>query len=241
MIKIEKDIKEALDELQEDINKKQNQIDLIKNMDWSKSVNEEEWHKVCETPLRSSDLLSVLVKNIFPDAENINVGCNYVYFDLYGFNCGLPTSRLNGIYIKTDWYKKDNDKPDNPYWANRINMKKYFDAKDSGDHWDILFRYRLPNLTSYKKWIRFILWFGYYRWKNDNRTEWEKEFRKDEFHFERRVREYHEERKIIHEKTINMINILIPELKKFSDKIHIFDESWYKIEDIIKWEGLENK
>lgn len=93
----------------------------------------------------------------------------------------------------------------------------------------------------YKKWIQFILWFGYYRWKNDNRAEWEKEFRKDEFHFKRIIKEYHEERRNIHDKTITMINILIPELKKFSDKIHTFDKNWYKIEDIIKWEGLENK
>lgn len=150
VIKIEKSINEALQELQEEIDEKQNQISLIKNIDWSKPVDEEVWHEICETPLRSSDLLGVLVKNIFPDAENINVYCNYVYFSLDGFECGLPTSRCNGVYIKTDWYKKDNGEPSSPYFANHSVMKKYFDAKDNGEHWNTLFKYRLPYLSHYK-------------------------------------------------------------------------------------------
>lgn len=210
-------------------------------MDWNKSVSEEEWHKICETPLRSSNSLGLLLKNIFPDAENIKVGCNYIYFDLYGFSCGLPTSRCNGVYIKTNWYKKDNGQPSNPYWGNDVKMKKYFEAKDRGDNWDILFKYRIPDLTSYKKWVRFILWFGYYRWKSDHREEWETKFASEELYFEERVKAYHEERKNIHDKAVTMKNILITELKKFSDKIYTFDGDWYKVDDIIRWEGLENK
>ncbi len=189
MIKIEKSINEALQELQKEINEKQNQMNLIKNIDWNKSVKEEVWHEICETPLRSSDLLGVMVKNIFPDAENINVNCNYVYFSLDGFECRLPTSRCNGVYIKTDWYKKDYGEPSNPYFANHSVMKKYFDAKDNGEHWDVLFKYRIPYLASYKKWIRFILWFGYYKWKSDHRENWEEIFKEDETSFIERVNE----------------------------------------------------
>ena len=68
-------VEESIKDLQEDIAEKQNQIELIKNIDWNSPVNEETWHQICDTPLRISDLLGVLVKNIFPEAENINVGC----------------------------------------------------------------------------------------------------------------------------------------------------------------------
>ena len=239
MIKIEKSIEEALEELQEEIYDRQSQINLIKNIDWNKPVTEEKWHEICETPLRSSDLLEVLVKNIFPDAEKIKVGCNCVCFEMYEFTCGLPTSRCNGVYIQTDWYKKDYGEPSYPYSESNKNMKKYFDAKDNHENWDILFKYRLPYLSSYKKWIRFILWFGYYRWKNDHREKWIREFEKDEKSFEQYTKHYHEKRKTIHDKTVNMVNILIPELKKFSNKIRKLDGySWYQVDDIIKWEGL---
>ena len=238
VIKIEKSINEALQELQEEINEKQNQMNLIKNIDWNKSVNDETWHEICETPLRTSDLLGVIVKNIFPDAENVNVHCNYVYFELDDFECGLPTSRCKGVYIKTDWYKKDNGKPSSPYFAHHSVMKKYFDAKDSGEHWDVLFKYRLPYFSSYKKWIRFILWFGYYKWKSDNREKWEEIFKDDESSFAERVNRYYEERKTIHDKSENMVKVLIPKLKKFSDKIYRFDNSWYDIEKIIELENL---
>ena len=59
-------VEEAIKDLQEDITEKQNQIELIKNIDWNKPVNEETWHQICDTPLRTSDLLGALVKNIFP-------------------------------------------------------------------------------------------------------------------------------------------------------------------------------
>lgn len=238
MKNIEKDINKALQELQEEIDEKQNQMSLIKNIDWSKPVDEETWHEICETPLRSSDLLSIIVKNIFTEAEKIKIGCNYVYFNLYGFDCGLPTSRCNGIYIKTDWYEKDNGEPCNPYFGNHANIKKYFCAKDSGENWEILFKYRLPHMNSYKKWLRFFLWFGYYKWKNDHKKEWEEILKNDENSFKERVEKYREKRNMIHQNSMKMIDVLIPELKKFSDKIHTLDGNWYKVEDIIKWENL---
>lgn len=227
-----------LQELQEIIDEKQNQMDLIKNIDWSKPVNEEIWYEICKTPLRSSDLLGVMAKNIFPDAENVNVYCNYVYFSLDGFECALPTSRRKGVCIKTDWYKKDNGKPSNPYLANHSVMKKYFNAKDNGEYWDVLFKYRLPRLSSYKRWTRFILWFGYYKWKSDNREKWEEIFENDESSFIEEVNEYYEERKIIHDNAEKMVKVVIPKLKKFSDKIYRFNNSWYDIEEIIEWENL---
>ena len=167
--KLEISVEEAIKDLQEDIAEKQNQIELIKNIDWNKPVNEETWHKICDTPLRTSDLLGVLVKNIFPEAENIDVGCNYVSFDLYGFRCALPTSRCNGAYIETGWYKKDNGHPTLPETISQYHMRRYFQAKDDKENWEVLFNERLSSYKSCRKWIKFIMWFGHYKWKNVHR------------------------------------------------------------------------
>lgn len=42
------EIQEVLETLQSDITEKENQINLIKNIDWTKSVTEEEWHQIRE-------------------------------------------------------------------------------------------------------------------------------------------------------------------------------------------------
>lgn len=86
------DVSEAIRDLNREIDEAQNKIAIVKSIDFTKPVTENQWHTICETPLRSSDLLAVLVKNTFPLAENILVHCNYVYFDMLGFKVQIPTS-----------------------------------------------------------------------------------------------------------------------------------------------------
>ena len=61
---MEKDVLEAISRIDEEIKDLQSQKELIEAFDFSKPVDEDTWHKICETPLRSSNLLTVLVKNI---------------------------------------------------------------------------------------------------------------------------------------------------------------------------------
>ena len=89
------DVSDAIKELNREIDETQNKIAIVKSIDFSKPVTEKQWHTICETPLRSSDLLAVLVKNTFPLAENIVVHCNYVYFDMLGFKVQIPTSHCH--------------------------------------------------------------------------------------------------------------------------------------------------
>ncbi len=233
------DLEEAIADLQEDIKEKQDQIELIRSIDWNNAVNEETWHMICETPLRTSDLLAKLLKNIFPKAEDINVHCNYVYFKMYGFRCAIPTSRCMGCYIDTSWYEKDNGKPTNPYWSDRAAMKKYFEAKDNKESWEILFKYRFPKLNCYRKWCKFLLWFFKYKWKDDHREEWEKRFKEDEDSFKRRTEKYYATRKEMHDKSKIMFEVLIPDLKRFSEEIHKLNGSWFEIDRIAELEGIE--
>ena len=218
-------VEESIKELQEDIIEKQNQIELIKNIDWNKPVDEKTWHEICETPLRTSNLLCSLVKNTFSDAEDIIVSCNYVFFKLYDFRCALPTSRCDGIYIETGWYQKDNGQPTLPETISQYHMRRYFQLKDNKENWEVLFDERLSSYKSYKKWIKFIMWFGHYKWKKVNREKWEKIFTENQNKLDRMINEYNQTRKEMYEKTKIMVEIVIPELKKFSMKVYKLKES----------------
>lgn len=105
--KFEKDIVEAIESLKEQISEYKEQIEVVKNTDFNAPIDEDTWHKICFTSLRTSDLMGKLLKNIFPDAEDIQVGSNYVFFTLYGFKCFLPTSDYYQIEVDTSWYIKD--------------------------------------------------------------------------------------------------------------------------------------
>ena len=233
-------VEEAIKDLQEDITEKQNQIELIKNIDWNKPVNEETWHQICDTPLRTSDLLGVLVKNIFPEAENMNIGCNYISFDLYGFRCALPTSRCNGVYIETGWYQKDDGQPTLPETFSQYYMRRYFQAKDNKENWEVLFNERLPSYKSCHKWIKFIMWFGHYKWKKIDRTKWEEVFVENQNKLDRMIEKYNQTRKEMHEKTKIMVEIVIPELKRFSMNVYKLKSSdWRTPQEIAELEGFE--
>ena len=233
-------VEEAIKDLQEDITEKQNQIELIKNIDWNKPVNEETWHQICDTPLRTSDLLGILVKNIFSEVENINVGCNYVSFDLYGFRCALPTSRRNGVYIETGWYQKDDGQPTLPETISQYHMRRYFQAKDDKENWEVLFNERLSSYKSCRNWIKLIMWFGYYKWKNVHREIWEEAFVENQNKLDRMIEKYNQTRKEMHDKTKIMVEIVIPELKRFSMNVYKLRSSdWKTPQEIAELEGFE--
>lgn len=107
MTNIQKELNEAEEMLKDAINEKMELLTLVRSLNTAKPVNEKTWHKITLTPLRTSKaVMSALTKSIFPDAENIVVGCNAVQFHLYGFVVQIPTSIETCIYIDTSWYEK---------------------------------------------------------------------------------------------------------------------------------------
>lgn len=238
---VNKIIKETIDKLELDIKEKQEQVSLIQSLDLI-NINEEMWHKVCETPLNleGKEIFLILLKNIFPNAENIKVDCSYVYFNLYGFECKLPTFRSNTISINTTWYKKDEGLPKKENMYSRLNyiMKQYFDALDNNKSWKVLFDYRFPDLKNLKTWHKFLLWFFYYKWKDVHREIWEQNFKKDEDIYKKYINSYDIKRKEMHEKVLLMKDKLIPELNKFTNNISKSEYCSYSIEEIIKMEKL---
>lgn len=59
----------AICTLQNDIADKQEQIKFIEELDETRPVTEEQWTYICNTPLRTSDILIDIVKAIFPNCE----------------------------------------------------------------------------------------------------------------------------------------------------------------------------
>lgn len=219
---MEKDVIDAIQENEEEINKLKNQNAFMQTIDFSKSVNEETWHEICETPLRTSQLLGTLVKNTFPEAEDVVVHCNYVYFTLFGFKIQIPTYRSQGINIDTSWYKLNHGMPQLHLSEAQKNMFKYYKALDNGESWRTLAKLRLPY---YKDWVLPFAWFFKYKWKKLNRDEFESQIKEMEDNLEKRIKNYKQERKDMHDKVLLLKDTVLPMLDKFSTVHQNYNDS----------------
>lgn len=219
---MEKDVIDAIKENEEEINKLKNQNAFMQTIDFSKSVDEETWHKICETPLRTSQLLKILVKNTFPEAEDIVVHCNYVYFTLLGFKIQIPTYRRQGINIDTSWYKMDWGMPQLYLSEAQTNMLNYYEALDNGESWRTLAKLRLPY---YKDWFLRFAWFFKYKWKKLDRDSFEKQIKENEDNLEKRIKNYKQERKDMHDKALRLRDTALPMLDKFSTVHRNYNDS----------------
>lgn len=212
---MDKNINEAIEEIKKDIETLKLQIQLLENLDLSKSVDEDTWHDICETPLRSSDILGVLVKNIFPLAENIIVHCNYVYFDMLGFKVQIPTSRCRGINVDLSWYH-NYFKPQLHYPSALGHLIKYFEAVDNNLGWYEKMKYRVSYGEHCKKYILFLAYIFKYKWKKVNWELVEKEKEKFNQSYQKHLIKYYKDKSEIHQKSEKLINELLPLLDNFS-------------------------
>ena len=156
-------IEESIQLITEDIEELQKRKEFLESLDINAVLNEDEWHELCQSSLRSDNILSVFVHNIFPDAEDISITANYVKFLLYGIRCYLPTSLIRGIEIDTSWFIKTK-KPiymDDQSTCIPIKLKKlnaYLEATNWNDQAKAI-------LGSYdRKIIRFFLWHFKYKY-----------------------------------------------------------------------------
>lgn len=225
---MEKDVIEAIQENEEEINKLKNQNKFMQTIDFSKPVDEETWHKICETPLRNSQLLGTLVKNMFPEAEDIVVHCNYVYFTLLGFKIQIPTYRSQGINVDTSWYKRDWGTPQLHLSKAQKNMLKYYKALDNGESWRTLAKLRLHytnSILNYKDWFLPFAWFFKYKWKKLDRDGFERQIKEMEDNLEKQIENYKRERKDIHDKALLLRDTVLPMLDRFSTVHRNFNDS----------------
>ena len=84
------------------------------------------------------------------------------------------------------------------------------------------------------------MWFGHYKWKNIRREKWEEIFIENQNKLDRMIEKYNQIRKEMHEKTKIMVEIVIPELKRFSMNVYKLRSSdWRTPQEIAELEGFE--
>jgi hypothetical protein len=237
-------INEALNDLEEEKTEIERRIALVKSIDWTKPVTEDEWHELCETSIRTSPLLAVLVKNIFPNAENITIGCNYAYFELYGYKIQIPNSRCRGINIATsDWYndiKYSREHRGDPHPPLTREVMAYFDAVDNKRGWKEQAKHRLYHASTMSDFELFIKWFGKYKWKKVDRAKWEAKWEEEERRYTEKTAWYEKTEAENREKLEFVLNVLMPELDKFSDYHCSYYNNGYHltVNEILEKEGM---
>lgn len=220
-----KDLKEEIKDFENEIKERKSQISFLKSLDTTTKIDESKWHQICDTSMCCNNIMSVLLNIIFPEANNIKIGANYVSFNLYGFDCAIPTFHGNYIEVDTHWY---NDKmssssacisePTINLSPRAIRMQHYFEALDNHASWEILFDY-LTDLKEFKKWVKFILWFGFYKWRNPHRDMWERDYQLSCADFIKRLNKYLILRREQYMQSVLMKEKLLPKLYTFTKEV----------------------
>ena len=149
------------------------------------------------------------------------------------------SSNCNKIHIDTSWYDDDDKKPILHETISEHMMREYFAAKDKKENWENLFNLRIAPCANYPKLIKFIMWFGRYRWKDDHRKGWEAKFKEDEDQYREDLEEFEKMRKDMYERTRIMVEKVIPELREFSNNIHAINTYDMSPEEIAEREGFK--
>ena len=239
---MDKCISEAIDEINEEISKLKAQKTLIESIDIKGKINEDTWHEICETPLRHSGIMANFVANLFPNATNIIVHCNYVYFDLYGFKIQIPTSRQRGINVDLSWYAsyKNTEKPTMFISVANKRKLKYYEYCDKGYKWDLKAQAICEN--DYNKIALFITYlFKKMNYGKKDREIFEKEYRENKEKYEERLERYEIKKEDIHERVKLFKEKVLPEMDAFSTKHGDYNNSCccgVTVESMLKNEEL---
>lgn len=230
---------EAIESLKAEIEEKKEQMELLEHIDFEKPCTEDEWHKLCETDLRTSDLMGILVKSIFPNCESIEVRRNYVSFQLYGFWCYLPTFAKRRIEVDTSWWRRRKGFISFKEYCSRTYYNKAvyeFSEKENKTIYDYVDFVRPWDQKRSNIEKRMIYFF--------NKKKIHKAVEREYKHLDDIKRQYNEiteSNKIqtvaIQQKTKIFTEQLLPELYKFTDKVDAYKFVTYgnvpKVEDII--------
>lgn len=248
--KYKKDIAEAIESLAEEILECKEQIEVVKNIDFNAPVDEDTWHEICLTPLRTSDLMGKLLKNIFPNAEDIKVGSNYVVFTLYGFKCFLPTSDYYQIEVDTSWYIKDKGLETFPEYCKRTGrnitllQEEYLKIEKPTFKQKINYVFDTPrykNMPYWKKIFLYIRYHSIYKAATDkDRIKILNDCNIVHKLYDDYVARYCKDRKEMQLNIDRMNKILLPELMKFTKNIKAYGNQfngYFSPQELIEAEG----
>lgn len=241
MTDIQKELNKAEEMLKDAINEKMELLTLVRSLNTAKPVNEKTWHKITLTPLRTSKtVMSALTKSIFPDAEDIVVGCNAVQCHLYGFTILIPTSFETCIYIDTSWYEKTEMKSFECWSYNQyIDLQNFLDNKNPSISAKV--RYAVGNW--YSKPMELITYLMRRKEIEEkcNRNKLEAKLADVKEAYDKYCKTQAEKAQFNHEQTEKMANVLLPELRKFSNRflnVRSGCSNSLDVNEILKKEGF---
>lgn len=235
------DITEAIEFLQNEIQEKQHQIKILKNLNIEQPVSETTWHQICLTTMRGSQLMGTLLKAIFPEAEDIKVGANYVFFRLYGFECQLPTSFEKCILINTSWYTPKKIRSYDDWKGFKTHRIEEFLKKKKTTLFD---KVEFTAGNKYRKWYEVIYYFKNKKEieENVNRERLKEELKQSQMNYAVEVLKIENKNREIYHKVQTMEHDLLPELYKFTDSVKSEHRTCYDLEpeEIIEKEHTNN-
>ena len=237
---INEEIQDALNILKEDIAKKQKTFDIIKSINFNELnlINEDTWHELCKTSLRNSHILEVICKRIFPDAQNIECGANYVYFTLYGFACQIPTSSKKCIEVDTSWYEYDyglktfygysKNEGHSHFHSHLQQIETYLKIEKPTllQRLSFVFDTKVKIYPLWKKLLMVLFHYKIYK-TAINKDRLIKEYNSAKKDYQQYVDNYNKTRQNMKNLSNEMKNKLIPELMTFSKEINAIKPNYY--------------
>lgn len=243
------DITEAIEFLQKEIQEKQHQIKILENLNIEQPVSETTWHQICLTTMRESQLMGTLLKAIFPEAEDIKVGANYVFFRLYDFKCYLPTSFEKCILIDTSWYTPEKIRLYDDWKGPKIDKIEEFLKKENPTLFDkvefAIGRYPEFAIGGYLKPYELIYYLKHKKEVENytNRERLKEELKQSQMNYAVEVLKKENKNREIYHKVQTMEHDLLPELYKFTDSVRSKHRTYCDLdpEEIIEKEHTRMK
>ena len=229
----------AIAMMQSEIKKKRQQIEFIRTVDMTKPTTEKVWHELCETPIRNSELLKVLVLNTWPDAEDIILSPNCVRFVLYGYGIIIPTTRSMGVEIVPDpsfKYFREYKPIFRPSHETKRRLK-YIDMRNSDTDWYTLFQLKVPEDVldaGYHKWYCLLLWLTKYKKMEIDEEEWNRKYDDEKKAYKKKMEKYYDHQEELYKKCIILIENVIPEIQKFSTNIRLYKDTYCTMDDVMR-------
>ena len=220
----------AIDIIRSDIADKQEQIKYIEELDVTRPVTEEQWTYICNTPLRTSDILIDIVKAIFPNCEKVELHEEVVEFCLHGFDCYISTVGRHGIGIDMSWYKYIRQYGE---FADEMDQEckriiEYLNIKEPTvyDRVDFVYPFKPGHMKVfyYSKAEKDKLWKDN-KEEIINRTDPERLQRIltiKEIQFEKKAVENEIERRVQQSKVKTLTDDVLPYLHRFTDNVHSY-------------------
>lgn len=217
-------INNAVSDIDEEISELQQQRKEILSINESTICTDKEFQHICRTQLRSSNILAIFVKNIFPDAIDIKVGPNWIRFTLDTFKCYIPTYDDYGIYVDLLEFNVNRPKPERKFFYTKeyFALEHFINATSWKEKCRAAITYT-KNHRNYRTWVLFLYWIFKIKRNQNYYIEKYNELSKEvDNQYNEALNKYNKAIEDINNKKLYFKNTVYPKLNKFTDKIMLY-------------------